>query len=52
MLRHGFDPELRGYYHDGDIAGLRSKLDHPEGTGLTAVWLTPSFKNKPGRSTT
>ncbi len=47
VLRHGYDPELRGYYHGGDLAGLRSKLDYLEGMGVTAVWLTPSFKNKP-----
>ena len=47
VLRHGYDPELRGYYHGGDLAGLISKLDYLEGMGTTAIWLTPSFKNKP-----
>ena len=47
VLRHGYDPELRGYYHGGDLAGLISRLDYLEGMGTTAIWLTPSFKNKP-----
>lgn len=47
VLRHGFDPERKGYYHGGDLAGLISKLDYLKEMGTTAVWLTPSFKNKP-----
>jgi glycosidase len=47
VLRHGYDPELRGYYHGGDIAGLREKLDYLDDMGVTAVWMTPMFKNKP-----
>lgn len=47
VLRHGFDPERRGYYHGGDLAGLRGKLGYLERMGVTSVWLTPSFKNKP-----
>ncbi len=47
VLRHGHDPKLKGYYHGGDIAGLRSKLGYLDRMGITSVWLTPSFKNKP-----
>ena len=47
VLRHGYDPERRGYYHGGDIAGLREKLDYLDDMGVTAVWMTPMFKNKP-----
>jgi glycosidase len=47
VLRHGYDPELRGYYHGGDIAGLREKLDYLDDMGVSAVWMTPMFKNKP-----
>ena len=44
---HGFDPSDKGFYHGGDIAGLTEKLDYIEGLGTTAIWLTPSFKNRP-----
>lgn len=43
----GFDPTHKGYYHGGDLAGLTEKLDYIKGMGTTAIWLTPSFKNKP-----
>ncbi|HET7458925.1 MAG TPA: alpha-amylase family glycosyl hydrolase, partial [Gemmatimonadaceae bacterium] len=42
----GFDPAHKGWYHGGDLAGLRSELDYIAGLGTTAIWLTPSFKNK------
>ncbi|WP_194420684.1 pullulanase-type alpha-1,6-glucosidase [Microbacterium abyssi] len=43
----GFDPTDKGFYQGGDIAGLRQQLDYIEGLGTTAIWLTPSFANKP-----
>jgi glycosidase len=43
---HGFAPERRGYYHGGDLAGLLQRIDYIKGLGTTAIWLTPSFKNK------
>ncbi|WP_442577218.1 pullulanase-type alpha-1,6-glucosidase [Microbacterium sp. F51-2R] len=46
-LTTGFDPTSTGFYNGGDIAGLRSKLDYIAGLGTSAIWLTPSFKNKP-----
>ncbi|MEL5990527.1 pullulanase-type alpha-1,6-glucosidase [Microbacterium phosphatis] len=46
-LAHGFDPADKGFYQGGDIAGLRANLDYIEGLGTTALWLTPSFANKP-----
>ncbi|WP_194396696.1 pullulanase-type alpha-1,6-glucosidase [Microbacterium atlanticum] len=46
-LATGFDPTDKGFYHGGDIAGLRKKLDYIDGLGTTAIWLTPSFKNRP-----
>ena len=46
-LDHGFDPTDKGFYHGGDIAGLHDRLDYIEGLGTTAIWLTPSFKNRP-----
>lgn len=50
-LAHGFDPTDKGFYQGGDLAGLRSKLDYIEGLGTTAIWLTPSFKNRPVQGT-
>ena len=50
-LATGFDPTDKGFYNGGDIAGLRSKLDYIEGLGTTAIWLTPSFANKPVQGT-
>ncbi|HYN67635.1 MAG TPA: alpha-amylase family glycosyl hydrolase [Ornithinibacter sp.] len=46
-LEHGFDPTSQGFYHGGDLKGLIRKLDYIEGLGTTAIWMTPSFKNKP-----
>ncbi len=43
----GLDPTDKGFYHGGDLAGLRAGLDYIEGLGTTAIWLTPSFLNKP-----
>ncbi|WP_434738106.1 pullulanase-type alpha-1,6-glucosidase [Microbacterium wangruii] len=44
---HGFDPTDKGFYNGGDLAGLRSQLDYIAGLGTTAIWLTPSFANRP-----
>src|SRR2546423_5966872 len=43
----GYDPAHKGWYHGGDLKGMISKLDYINGLGTTAIWLTPSFKNKP-----
>ena len=45
-LEHGFDPAARGFYHGGDLKGLLDRIDYIQGLGTTAIWLTPSFKNK------
>src|SRR4051794_41833094 len=42
----GFDPTAKGFYHGGDLAGIRARLRYIKGLGTTAIWLTPSFKNK------
>ena len=42
----GFDPTGKGWYHGGDLKGLTAKLGYIKGLGTTAIWLTPSFKNK------
>jgi alpha-amylase len=44
--RSGFDPTGKGWYHGGDLKGLQSRLDYIKSLGTTAIWLTPSFKNK------
>jgi glycosidase len=44
---HGFDPTHKGFYHGGDLRGIIDKLDYIKGMGTTAIWLTPSFKNRP-----
>ncbi|MEM9840294.1 MAG: alpha-amylase family glycosyl hydrolase [Pseudomonadota bacterium] len=46
-LDHGFNPKHKGFYHGGDLAGLRSRLDYLEELGVTAIWLGPIYKNKP-----
>ncbi|WAB84247.1 pullulanase-type alpha-1,6-glucosidase [Microcella daejeonensis] len=43
----GFDPTDKGFFHGGDIAGIRQNLDYIEGLGTSAIWFTPSFKNRP-----
>jgi pullulanase-type alpha-1,6-glucosidase len=45
-LVHGFLPTDKGYYHGGDLAGLSEKLDYLEQLGVTAIWVTPPFKNR------
>jgi glycosidase len=45
-LTTGFDPTDPGFFHGGDLAGLRERLDYIQGLGTTAIWLTPSFVNK------
>jgi len=46
-LKSGYDPTHKGFFHGGDLAGLTQKLDYIQGMGTTAIWLTPSFKNRP-----
>ncbi len=47
----GFDPTNKGFYHGGDLQGLLEQLDYIEGLGTTAIWMTPSFKNRPVQGT-
>ena len=47
----GLDPTDKGFFHGGDIQGLSDRLDYIEGFGTTAIWLTPSFKNRPVQGT-
>ena len=42
----GFDNTGTGWYHGGDLKGMLDKIDYIQDLGTTAIWLTPSFKNK------
>ncbi|SDE10029.1 alpha-amylase family glycosyl hydrolase [Kordiimonas lacus] len=44
---HGFDPTHKGFFHGGDFKGLTEKLDYLADMGVSAIWMTPIFKNKP-----
>ncbi|WP_308170210.1 pullulanase-type alpha-1,6-glucosidase [Acrocarpospora catenulata] len=46
-LTTGFDPADKGFYQGGDLKGLIDRLDYIKNLGSTAIWLTPSFKNRP-----
>ncbi|MEN9683781.1 MAG: hypothetical protein RLZZ427_1532 [Pseudomonadota bacterium] len=46
-LKTGFDPAARGFFHGGDLKGLKSRLDYIQGMGMTAIWVGPIFANKP-----
>ncbi len=43
----GFDPTRIGYFHGGDFKGLTTRLDYLKRLGVTEVWVTPPFRNKP-----
>ncbi len=45
--QNGFDPTRIGYFHGGDFAGLTARLDYLKGLGVTAIWITPPFRNNP-----
>jgi len=46
-LTTGFDPTDAGFYHGGDLKGLRDRLDYIQRLGATAIWVGPIFRNKP-----
>ncbi len=46
-LDHGFLPEDKGFYQGGDLAGLTAQLPYIVDLGMTAIWLTPPFTNRP-----
>src|SRR5665647_443164 len=50
-LSTGLDPTDKGFYNGGDLTGLLANLDYIEGLGTTAIWLTPSFLNRPVQGT-
>lgn len=44
---HGFNPTKISHFHGGDFVGLTKHLDYLKNLGVTSVWVTPPFKNKP-----
>jgi glycosidase/predicted alpha/beta superfamily hydrolase len=48
----GFDPTRISHYHGGDFTGVTAKLDYLKDLGVTAVWVTPPFRNKAMQSGT
>ncbi len=47
LAQTGFLPTDKSFYHGGDLAGLQGKLDYLAGLGVTSLWITPVFENKP-----
>jgi glycosidase len=47
VLEHGYLPSDKGYYHGGDIEGLRRKLPYLKDLGVTTIWVGPIFRNNP-----
>lgn len=45
-LTTGFDPAAKGFFHGGDLKGIADRLDYLQDMGITAIWLSPVFKNK------
>ena len=46
-LQTGFDPTAWNFYNGGDLDGVLDRIEYIDDLGTTAIWLTPSFKNKP-----
>ena len=46
VLTHGYLPSDKGYYHGGDLEGLRRKLPYLNQLGVSAVWVGPIYANK------
>ncbi|MFD2164779.1 pullulanase-type alpha-1,6-glucosidase [Thalassotalea euphylliae] len=42
---NGLDKTHPKYFHGGDLKGLTNKLSYLKLTGITAIWITPPFKN-------
>lgn len=45
-LATGLDPTDAGFYHGGDLKGLKARLDYIQALGTTAIWVGPVYKNK------
>ncbi|MCH8218337.1 MAG: alpha-amylase, partial [Planctomycetes bacterium] len=46
VMRHGYLPTHKGYYHGGDLRGVMMALPYLQDLGVTAIWLAPIFKNQ------
>lgn len=42
----GYDPTNIGYWHGGDFQGLAEKLPYIADLGVSAIWITPPFKQQ------
>ena len=42
----GYDPTNKGFFHGGDIAGLKEKLPYLQEMGITSIWMTPIMRNQ------
>jgi glycosidase len=42
----GYDPTDIGYWHGGDFQGLTEKLPYIADLGVSAIWITPPFKQQ------
>ncbi len=51
-LEHGYFPTEKGYYHGGDLEGLRRKLPYLDDLGMTAIWVGPIYANQTVQSDT
>jgi len=45
-----FDTASPSLFHGGDLAGLRAKIPYLRDLGVTAVWITPLYKQTPLRN--
>jgi glycosidase len=52
VLTHGYWPSQKGYYHGGDLEGLRRQLPYLDGLGITAIWVGPIYANQTVQSDT
>ncbi len=46
LSRGGLDVTNKGMYHGGDLKGLINKLPYLDQMGISAIWLTPMFRNQ------
>lgn len=52
VLTHGYLPSQKGYYHGGDLEGLRRRLPYLQDLGVTAIWVGPIYANQTVQSDT
>jgi neopullulanase len=45
-LKTGYHPAHKGFFHGGDLKGLMNRLGYIQSLGVTAIWLSPIFKNR------